>query len=71
MVLLARLPDALRDDVDRAVAATNRGHAETLTMGEDAQVAVYRAALAAAQACNPKTVGCGRKAHRYANRRPD
>ena len=62
VVLLKRLPDALRDGnrilaVVRGTAANQDGHSETLTMpSEDAQVAVYRAALAAA-GVDPETVG--------------
>ncbi|WP_205877185.1 sulfolipid-1 biosynthesis phthioceranic/hydroxyphthioceranic acid synthase [Mycobacterium camsae] len=54
MVLLKRLPDALRDGdrilaVVRGTASNQDGRSETLTMpSEDAQVAVYRKALAAA-----------------------
>ena len=62
VVLLKRLPDALADG-DRILAvlrgtATNQdGRTETLTMpSEDAQVAVYRAALAAA-GVEPETIG--------------
>ncbi|KAA1246086.1 acyltransferase domain-containing protein, partial [Mycobacterium simiae] len=62
MVLLKRLPDALRDGnrilaVVRATATNQDGRTETLTMpSEDAQVAVYRAALAMA-GVEPETVG--------------
>ncbi|MFV8316603.1 sulfolipid-1 biosynthesis phthioceranic/hydroxyphthioceranic acid synthase [Mycobacterium sp. 23] len=54
MVLLKRLPDALRDGdrilaVVRGTATNQDGRSETLTMpSEDAQVAVYHKALAAA-----------------------
>lgn len=54
MVLLKRLPDALRDGnrilgVIRGTAANQDGRTETILMpSSDAQVAVYRAALAAA-----------------------
>ena len=54
MVLLKRLPDALRDGdrilaVVRGTAANQDGRSANITMpSEDAQVAVYRAALAAA-----------------------
>ena len=54
MVLLKRLPDAVRDGdrilaVVRGTATNQDGRSETLTMpSEDAQVAVYRKALAAA-----------------------
>ncbi len=54
MVLLKRLDDAIADGdrilaVIRGTAANQDGRSETLTMpSEDAQVAVYRAALAAA-----------------------
>ena len=54
VVLLKRLPDALADGnrilaVVRGTAANQDGRSATLTMpSEDAQVAVYRAALAAA-----------------------
>ncbi|WP_099288341.1 sulfolipid-1 biosynthesis phthioceranic/hydroxyphthioceranic acid synthase [Mycobacterium persicum] len=62
MVLLKRLPDALRDGdrilaVVRGTATNQDGRTETLTMpSEDAQVAVYRAALAAA-GVEAETVG--------------
>ncbi|AKN15812.1 mycocerosic synthase [Mycobacterium haemophilum DSM 44634] len=61
MVLLKRLPDALRDGnrifaVIRGTATNQDGGTETLMMpSEDAQVAVYRAALAAA-GVEPETV---------------
>ena len=54
MVLLKRLPDALRDGdrilaVIRGTAANQDGRTETIsTPSLDAQAAVYRAALAAA-----------------------
>ena len=62
VVLLKRLPDALRDGnrilaVVRGTATNQDGRSETLMMpSEDAQVAVYRAALAAA-GVEPETVG--------------
>ncbi|VBA49881.1 Mycocerosic acid synthase [Mycobacterium attenuatum] len=62
MVLLKRLPDALRDGnrilaVVRGTASNQDGRTETLTMpSEDAQVAVYRAALAAA-GVDAETIG--------------
>jgi len=62
LVLLKRLPDALRDGnrilaVVRGTATNQDGRTETLTMpSEDAQVAVYQAALAAA-GVEPETVG--------------
>ncbi len=62
VVLLKRLPDALRDGnrilaVVRGTAANQNGRSDTLTMpNEDAQIAVYRAALAAA-GVEPETVG--------------
>ena len=62
VVLLKRLPDALRDGnrilaVVRGTAANQDGRSEMLTMpSSDAQVAVYRAALADA-GVDPDTVG--------------
>ena len=62
VVLLKRLPDALRDGnrilaVVRGTAANHGGRSETIMMpSEDAQVAVYRAALATAKV-KPETVG--------------
>lgn len=62
VVLLKRLPDAIADGdrilaVVRGTAANQDGRSETLTMpSEDAQVAVYQAALAAA-GVGPETVG--------------
>ncbi|MBU9764968.1 type I polyketide synthase [Mycobacterium sp. TNTM28] len=62
MVLLKRLPDALRDGdrvlaVIRGTAANQDGHTVNIaTPSRDAQVAVYRAALAAA-AVDPATIG--------------
>lgn len=62
VVALKRLPDALRDGnrilaVVRGTAANQNGRSDTLTMpSEDAQVAVYRAALTAA-AVDADTVG--------------
>ncbi|MCV7197195.1 sulfolipid-1 biosynthesis phthioceranic/hydroxyphthioceranic acid synthase [Mycobacterium angelicum] len=62
VLLLKRLPDALADGnrilaVLRGTATNQDGRTETLMMpSEDAQVAVYRAALAAA-GVEPETVG--------------
>ena len=62
VVMLKRLPDALRDGdrvlaVVRGTAANQDGHSENIsTPSVDAQVAVYRAALATAEV-DPGTVG--------------
>ncbi|WP_081290200.1 sulfolipid-1 biosynthesis phthioceranic/hydroxyphthioceranic acid synthase, partial [Mycobacterium asiaticum] len=62
IVLLKRLDDAVRDGnrilaVIRGTASNQDGRSETITMpSEEAQVAVYRAALAAA-GVEPETVG--------------
>ena len=74
VVLLKRLPDALRDGdrilaVLRGTAANQDGRSETLTTPSlDAQVAVYRAALAVA-GVDADTSRCGRGTrHRHAGR---